>query len=262
MYSLETSDAACGSVAMSASSGPASGPFANIQVDPSGPLQGIHTDANGVQWFDTAQAVHHYADAVHPNVVQPHHQATYSFPNAAQFFAQHSNNLYHHPPVGVIAEGDYVAADSDHSSMPSLVDAGSSDEWSDDDQFIYDQWDGDDSDSSTDSIPIQARAENDSDFRLSDLDDDYDDYSSDEWDAPGDADEAAALPLPQPADNSPPADVDARASAAVALHQALNDVEARINAADILHCALKVAENRVARSADSCSGALEYYQDT
>ena len=46
------------------------------------------------------------------------------------------------------------------------------------------------------------------------------------------------------------------------MHQALNDVEARINAADILHCALKATESRVARSADSCSGALGYQQDT
>ena len=50
-------------------------------------------------------------------------------------------------------------------SMPPLADVGSSDEWTDDDQFVYDPWAGDDSDSSTDSIPIQARAENDSDFR-------------------------------------------------------------------------------------------------
>ena len=82
-------------------------------------------------------------------------------------------------------QGGYVSADSDHSSIPSLVDAGGSDEWTDDDQFVYDQWDG-----------------NDSGFRHSDLDDDYDGYSSDEWDASDDAEEAVALPLHQPVDNS------------------------------------------------------------
>ena len=108
----------------------------------------------------------------------PHHQIPYSLPNAAQHFAQHFNDLYHPPPFGVIPEGSYVSADSDHSSMSSLVDAGSRDEWTDDDRLIYDQWDGYDSDSSNDSIPIQARAENDSDFRQSDLDDAYDGYTT------------------------------------------------------------------------------------
>ena len=88
-------------------SSPVSGPFASIQAGPAGPLQNIHTDADGVQWIDTANAVHHYSDAAHPNFVHPHHQVPYSVPNAAQHFAhdQHFDNLYHHPPFGVIPEG-------------------------------------------------------------------------------------------------------------------------------------------------------------
>ena len=212
----------------------------------------IHTTADGIQWIDTA----------HPNVVNVHHQIPYSLPNAADHFAGHLINLYHHPPFGVIPEGGYVSADSDHSSMPSLADVGSSEEWTDDDPSVYDPWDGDDSDSSTDSIPIQTRAESDSDFQQDDLDDDYDGYSSDEWDASSDTEDAGAPPLPHPADNSPPPDGDALVFVAAAPHRALSDVEARTDAADALHSALRVAESRVARSADSCSGALEYHQDT
>ena len=136
---LEASDAACGSVlavfsdaahdpvAMLGSSGPASGPFANIQIDAVGPLPDVHTNADGIQWIDTA----------HPNVVYPYHKIRYSLSNAAQHFAQHFINLYYPPHFGVIPEGGSMSADSDHSSMPSLVDADGSDEWTDDDQFIY-----------------------------------------------------------------------------------------------------------------------------
>ena len=146
---------------------------------------------------------------------------------------------------------------SSGSSMSSLVGVGSSDEWDDDDY---------DSDSSTDTILIQARAANGSDFNQSDLDDDYEGYSSYEWDASGDTEEAAALPLNQQLDEAsepqPLTGFNARTYAAVILDQALNDVEARIDATDALHRALRVDESRVARSADSCSGALKYHQDT
>ena len=132
------SDAACDPVVMFASSGPAVGPFSNIQIDAAGPLSIIHTGAEGNQWIDTAR------------LKIQHHPIPYTLPNAAQHF----NNYNHHPPFGVIPEGGYLPADTSHPSMPSLV--GSSDEWTDDDQSIYDQWDDDgyDSDSSIDSIPI------------------------------------------------------------------------------------------------------------
>ena len=160
------SDAAHDPVAMVAPNGPTSGPFANIQIDAVGPIPDIHTTADGIQWIDTA----------HPNVVNTHHQIPYSPPNVVNEFVEHLINLYNHPPFGVIHEGGYVSADSGHSSMSPLENVGSSDEWTDDDQFVYDSWDDSDSNSSTDSIPIQTRAENDSDFRQSDLDDDYNGY--------------------------------------------------------------------------------------
>jgi hypothetical protein len=219
---LEASDAVQDPFVMVGSS---FGPFSSIQVDAVGPLPNNQNSSDGIQWIDTAV---------------PH-----ALPNAAQHF----NNLYHHPPFGMIPEDGYQSSDS---SMPLLVGIGRIDEWDDDDY---------DSDSSTDTIPIQAMAANDSDFNQSDLDDDYEGYSSDEWDASGDTEEAAALPLNQQLDEAsepqPLIGFNARTYAAVALHQALNDVEAYTDAADALHSALRVAESRVACSVDSCSGALE-----
>ena len=145
---LEASAAVCGPFVMD---GSASGPFSSIQIDAVGPLPNSQNSSDGIQWIDTAV---------------PH-----ALPNAAQHF----NNLCHHPPFVVIPANGYQ---SSGSSMPSPVGVGNSDE-SDDDDY--------DSDSSTDTIPIQARVANDYDINQSDLDDDYEGYSSDEWDASSDS---------------------------------------------------------------------------